>query len=100
MQRMENIYQNALNGETNFGNFEIDVEKTKENKNSMEQYRKGGDGVKLYFTDGSSILVRKSGTEPKVKAYIETYNDSATIADNNVIELRKELDSIFDISNY
>ena len=98
MQRMEDIYNSALEGNTTFGNFEIDVERTQENRNSMEHYRKGGDGVKLYFTDGSSVLVRKSGTEPKVKAYIETYNDSANVADNNVDELRKELDRIFDIS--
>ena len=72
MSRMENIYKNALDGDTKFGNFNIDVARTKQNVDAMERYRKGGDGVKLYFDDGSSVLVRKSGTEPKVKAYIET----------------------------
>ena len=98
MNRMKEIYTKALEGETTFGDFEIDVEKTKANAEEMERYRQGGDGVKLYFTDGSSILVRKSGTEPKVKAYIETYNDSAEIADANVVKLRKELEKIFEIS--
>ncbi len=99
MGRMQDIYEGALSGDTKFGNFEIDVDKTKENTDKMEEYRKGGDGVKLYFTDGSSVLVRKSGTEPKVKAYIETYNKDAEVADNNVVELRSELDKIFDIKS-
>ena len=98
MQRMQDIYKSALNGNTKFGNFEIDVERTKANTQSMEHYKQGGDGVKLYFTDGSSVLVRKSGTEPKVKAYIETYNDLGTIANNNVLELRSQLEKVFDIT--
>ncbi len=97
MNRMKDIYNNALEGNTVFGNFEIDVNRTKANIEKMEEYKKGGDGVKLYFTDGSSVLVRKSGTEPKVKAYIETYNDKAEVADNNVVELRQELNNIFSI---
>lgn len=97
MNRIQNIYERALEGDVEFGDFEIDVERTQQNMQAMENYRKGGDGVKLYFTDGSSILVRKSGTEPKVKAYIETYNDNAAVADNNLVELREELDEIFDV---
>lgn len=99
MKRMENIYKSALEGNVRFGDFEIDVERTKENARIMENYKHGGDGVKLYFTDGSSVLVRKSGTEPKVKAYIETYNDNPQIADKNVVSLRGELDKVFDISS-
>jgi len=30
------------------------------------------DGLKLYFTDNSNVLIRLSGTEPKVKFYIES----------------------------
>ncbi len=98
MNKMKNIYNEALQGNTSFGpNFTIDVDKTEENQNIMEHYKKGGDGVKLYFTDGSSVLVRKSGTEPKVKAYIETANDDAKTADDNIKELRKELEDIFTI---
>lgn len=98
MKRMEDIYESALKGKTQFGKFEIDVEKTKECAEEMEQYKKGGDGVKLYFTDGSNVLVRKSGTEPKVKAYIETYSKDPAVTAENVVELRKELDRIFDLN--
>ena len=98
MKKMQGIYNDALRGDTKFGDFEIDVEKTKTNMEEMEKYRQGGDGVKLYMTDGSSVLVRKSGTEPKVKAYIETYNKDGEIADKNVEKLKDELDKIFDIT--
>ncbi len=98
MKRMEDIYDAALKGQTQFGKFEIDTEKTKECAEEMEQYKKGGDGIKLYFTDGSNVLVRKSGTEPKVKAYIETYSKDKATAENNVVELRQELDKIFDLN--
>lgn len=33
------------------------------------------DGLKLYLDDGSTILVRKSGTEPLLRIYIETDKD-------------------------
>ncbi len=98
MKKMHGIYTNALRGDTKFGDFEIDIDKTKANMTEMENYKKGGDGVKLYMTDGSSVLVRKSGTEPKVKAYIITYHKNADIADKNVTKLKEELDKIFDIS--
>ena len=98
MDRMKNIYEKALNGETKFGNdFEIDVEKSQAHQNSMEHYKKGGDGVKLFFTDGSSVLVRKSGTEPKVKAYIEVATDNNETTQNNIKLLRSELENIFTI---
>lgn len=99
MKKMQGIYNDAINGDTKFGDFEIDVDKTRQNAELMQQYKKGGDGVKLYMTDGSSVLVRKSGTEPKVKAYIETYNEDGFIADNNVKKLKTELDRIFDVDS-
>ncbi len=98
MQRMEGIYNNAIDGQRQFGDFVIDVERTKDNSKEMERYRQGGDGIKLYFTNGSSILVRKSGTEPKVKAYIETYDKAPETADENLVKLRSEIERLFDIS--
>lgn len=99
MKKMQGLYNDALRGDTKFGDFEIDVDKTRQNAELMEQYKKGGDGVKLYMTDGSSVLVRKSGTEPKVKAYIETYNEDPSVAENNVKKLKDELDRIFDVDS-
>ena len=34
------------------------------------------DGIKYIFDDGSTLLVRKSGTEPLLRIYIETQNVS------------------------
>lgn len=98
MDRMKSIYNEGISGNNQFGSdFEIDIKKTEENQKAMERYKKGGDGVKLYLTDESSILVRKSGTEPKVKAYIEVTNDDAKNADVTLKMLRKELENLFTI---
>ncbi|MDD3237576.1 MAG: hypothetical protein PHV37_05705 [Candidatus Gastranaerophilales bacterium] len=97
MNRMNDIYNDALDGKTSFGDYEIDVDRTKAHQDSMESYKKGGDGVKLYFTNGDSVLVRKSGTEPKVKAYIECIGDTDEQTSKDKSALRKELDEVFTI---
>lgn len=50
----------------------------------MINYSGKSDGVKLFFTNDSSVLVRKSGTEPKVRGYIEAYGQSDTEAFENM----------------
>ena len=37
------------------------------------------DGLKLFLTDNSSILIRSSGTEPKVKFYLESDTDEQNL---------------------
>lgn len=78
VNKMETIYNNAVNaGNTTFAQgFEIDVEKTKAHRQEMIHYSGKSDGVKLFFTNGSSVLVRKSGTEPKVRGYVEAYGQN------------------------
>lgn len=97
MKNIENVYEKALKGNTELGNFIIDVEATQKNREKMLESMPDGDGIKLYFTDGSSILIRKSGTELLVKAYIETFNDDAKVADQNVIDLKQEIDKILTV---
>lgn len=83
INKMETIYNNAVNsGNTTLAQgFEIDVEKTKAHRQEMINYSGKSDGVKLFFENGSSVLVRKSGTEPKVRGYVEAYgqNDSEAL---------------------
>ena len=62
---------------------------------SMENYRKGGDGYKFILTDGSSVLMRKSGTEPLVKCYIEATGKDANAAKANSDALRQQMDEFF-----
>lgn len=78
VNKMETIYNNAVNaGNTTFAQgFEIDVEKTKAHRQEMINYSGKSDGVKLFFTNGSSVLIRKSGTEPKVRGYVEAYGQN------------------------
>jgi phosphomannomutase/phosphoglucomutase len=50
------------------------------------------DGTKFYFKDDSSLLVRFSGTEPKIKFYIESTSESLNL------EILNEIISIFEFN--
>ena len=84
MQKFEKIYDDAIAGNIKFGNeHAIDVEKTVALRKSMEEYKEGGDGIKLILTDGSTVLLRKSGTEPLIKCYIEASGKTPEEAEEN-----------------
>lgn len=52
------------------------------------------DGIRVIFTDGSSFLVRASGTEPKLRIYIEAVsNESAEAAKERLNQLHQVIDS-------
>lgn len=99
MSRMENIYNEAVNkGNEPFGyDFLVDIEKTQQNATEMRRYKKSGDGVKIIFMDGSNVLVRKSGTEPLVKCYIEASGDNIQEANAKKAALKKQMEEIFTI---
>ena len=44
------------------------------------------DGLKLYLDEGSSILIRKSGTEPLLRIYFETDKEEKLIGLKNFVE--------------
>lgn len=98
MKRVENILNNAVEGDTAFGDdFEIDTEKSLKIKQEMEHYKKGGDGVKLFMTDGSTVLVRKSGTESLVRCYIVGVGADEEAATNSKDKLQKIMNEIFEV---
>ncbi len=99
MNRMEKIYEDMVyNGAQPFGeDYPIDVQKTITNATEMRKYRESGDGVKIIFQDGSNILVRKSGTEPLVKCYIEACGNSLEEATAKKAELKEHMNKIFTI---
>lgn len=79
--------------------YEIAGAKSAEVAREMEHYRKGGDGVKLYFTygsgDRSSVLVRASGTEPKIKAYIEAIGPTKEDTERIYQNIKEGVDKLF-----
>ena len=96
MDRFNDIYKEAQKGNINFdSDYTIDIEKTNEQQKLMKQYKKQGDGVKLYLTDGSTILVRKSGTEPLLRCYIEASGNTKQDAQENKMKLQEIMDGIF-----
>ena len=60
----------------------------------MRQYKDGGDGHKFVLTDGSTVLVRKSGTEPLVRCYIEATGKDADAAKTNSEVLKARVDEL------
>ena len=57
-----------------------------------------GDVLRLWLTDGSRVIVRPSGTEPKLKLYLDVRGDSAADAAGRIEQLaagaRELLDEI------
>ncbi len=71
--------------------FEVDTERTKKYYKKMCAYKEGGDGLKIYLKDGSYALIRKSGTEPKIRIYVDTVNQE--VYDTLSANLPKEAES-------
>jgi len=98
MKRVEAMYEDAMNGFVDFGKTHtIDAAKTAEARQKMEAQRKGGDGYKFILTDGSTVLLRKSGTEPLVKCYIEAAGDNPKSAEENSSALARLMDKFMTV---
>jgi len=89
------IYNFALLGDTQFGSFEIDPVKTKQHQRDMERFKESGDGVKLYFVDGSSVLIRKSGTEPLIRYYLEAIDEDSNKAKDKLMAIEESVNEVF-----
>lgn len=71
-----NYFNKFFNGdEDEIAGYEIDLEKTQMADKKLRGYKPNGDGVKIYLKDGTSILVRKSGTEPVMRLYIDACDE-------------------------
>lgn len=82
---VKSIYNAAVAGKkTIFDYFglELNIPATKKHARIIEKYKDGGDGVKFIFGEKSSLLIRKSGTEPKSRGIIEAIEKNAPEANN------------------
>lgn len=60
--------------------FEIDTAQSTASADALEKKYGTRDGAKLFFKDGSWLLIRASGTEPIVRVYVEGVADTASAA--------------------
>jgi phosphomannomutase len=98
MEKAQDLFDNAQKGYNKFGEKHyIDAEKSLLHRKNMEHYKPGGDGIKLFLNDGSSVLIRKSGTEPLVKFYIESVGRSPVEAQKNKTILHELMNKIFKV---
>jgi phosphomannomutase len=54
----------------------VDVEKTQHAATTLKNKFGTQDGIKLYLTNGSWVLVRASGTEPIIRLYLEAIGET------------------------
>ncbi|MBE7705268.1 MAG: hypothetical protein E7Z90_05600 [Cyanobacteria bacterium SIG29] len=96
MSKMEKVLDDAVSGKNVefLPGFFIDVDKSVSHRNRMIEYKGNSDGVKLFFTNGSQLTVRKSGTEPKVRVSIDSMGKSDQEAQANCSALKESIDDI------
>ncbi len=73
----------------------VDCKKSKEAFENILEYKPDGDGFRFIMTDDSSVIVRKSGTEPLIRYRIEATGKDSDKAKQNALELKNCVDSFF-----
>lgn len=78
------FFDKFLKGEENtFAGFKVDTQKTQTHNEAILKYKPSGDGTKLFLEGGSEVLLRKSGTEPIVRAYVNAAGENPEKAAGN-----------------
>ena len=96
MQKVENRFNSALEGDVDFGEMhKVDIDNTIKTAENIRKYRPEGDGFKFVMTDGSTVLVRKSGTEPVMRFNIEATGKTWHEAEKGAESLKEYIDSEF-----
>lgn len=95
LKKVNERYRGALFGKTEFGNMHtVDIDKTAKSLSDMKKYKETGDGYRFIMTDGSTVLIRRSGTEPLLRYYIETVDENEENAKQKAISLRNYIEEI------
>ena len=53
--------------------------------------------LKYILDDGSSIVIRPSGTEPKIKIYASTFEKNVIDIEKDILKVEKRIDSLLSI---
>jgi phosphomannomutase len=56
----------------------------------------GTDAIQLDLADGRRVIVRPSGTEPKLKCYLQTVADNSEKSQSLLVELRSAMQNVLD----
>ena len=56
------------------------------------------DVLKFVLEDNCSVVIRPSGTEPKLKAYVSVCAESKVDADNIEQKIKKDLHNLFEVA--
>ena len=96
LSKVEKRFNDALIGKTDFGKLhKVDIQKTYKANKNIKKYRPKGDGFKFVMTDGSTVLVRKSGTEPLLRFYIESIGEDEERAKYGAGALKEYIERSF-----
>ena len=90
-KRMQDIMAKFRAGFKSFGN--IKVERVIDYKQGINDLPKS-DVLKMFLSDGVTLVVRPSGTEPKLKAYFMIVGDSLESNDEKYQELLKVVNEV------
>ncbi len=89
-EKMKELMKNLCSGSVTFNN----VTKTVDYNKGIDDLPKSN-VIKFYLTGGNSIVVRPSGTEPKIKIYTSVTADSYDEAENQTKLLFEEVKTKF-----
>ena len=87
--KMQEIMENFRSGLTSIGEYKV---------KEVKDYSKGIEGlpksnvIKIYLENGSTVVARPSGTEPKLKIYVSTKGNSQKENDEMYQNLLKEVE--------
>lgn len=90
--KMQEIMENFRSGLTSIGEYKV---------KEVKDYSKGIEGlpksnvIKIYLENGSTVVARPSGTEPKLKIYVSTKGNSQKENDEMYQNLLKEVEKKF-----